>query len=371
MAAVKVSENVYWVGAIDWDVREFHGYKVPFGTTYNAYLVLDDKITLIDTVKAKFADQMLNNIKEIVDPSRIKCVIANHAEPDHSGSLPLIADIAKDAVIYTSPNGVKPLTAYYKRNFPFKTVKTGESLNTGKYNFDFILTPMVHWPDNMVTYLKEEKILFSNDAFGQHQATEERFDDELGEERMLARARDYYANIVLPYGPQVKKALDGISGFETRIIAPSHGAVWRRYLSGVLSKYETWTANKTDEKQAVIIYDTMWGTTKDMAIRIADDFAEQGIRSHMLPLTEFHVSECMDMLMEAKIIAVGSPTLNKNVMPRVAGFLAYMTGLAPKNRIGLAFGSYGWGGESVGIVEAALKNCGFEMLPSRKAVYKL
>lgn len=371
MAAVKITDNVYWVGAIDWDIREFHGYETPQGTTYNAYLVLDDKISLIDTVKAPFADELIKNISEIIDPAKIDYLISNHAEPDHSGSLPVMADIAKNAVVIASPNDEKTLKMYYKRDFNFRVVKTGDSLNTGKHDFSFVLTPLLHWPDNMVTYDAYEKILFSNDAFGQHIASGERFSSELGKERILARAKDYYANIVLPFGTQAGRALKDTADLDIRLIAPSHGVMWDAFIPDITAKYGAWSKNETDEKLAVIVYDTMWGTTAELARRIAADFAARGIEAKVMKLGEDHVSACIDALMEAKYIAVGSPTLNRGVMHTVAAFLSYLKGLAPKNRTGLAFGSYGWSGESVGIIEKTLSELGYELLPQIKVQYKV
>lgn len=370
MGAVKLAENVYWVGAIDYDIRDFHGYRTPFGTTYNAYLVIDEKITLIDSVKSNFADVMLSNIAEIINPERIDYVVSNHVEPDHSGSLPNILEIVPNAVVFTSPNGEKGLRAYYKKDWNFKVVKTGDSVNTGKFNLSFLLTPMVHWPDNMGTYLDGLNILFSNDAFGQHVASDGRFDDEIGIECALDRAKDYYANIVLPFGQQVKKVLAESCKFDIRMIAPSHGICWRSAIGEVIGKYTTWADNKTDENLAVIVYDTMWGSTEILAKRIADDFEKKGISSKILSLKKSHISEVMAELIEAKYICVGSPTLNRNLMPNVAAFLAYMKGLSPKKRTGLAFGSYGWSGESVDLVEDTLKSCGFEMLDQIKVQYR-
>lgn len=369
MSAVKIAENVYWVGAIDYDVREFHGYKTPYGTTYNAYLILDDKITLIDTVKASFAEEMIKNVEEIIPFDKIDYLISNHVEPDHSGSLVKAYELAKDAVVYTSPNGEKGLRAYYKKDFNFHVTKTGETLNTGKYSFTFIHTPMVHWPDNMVTFMPEQNILFSNDAFGQHIASKERFADELGKEKIMERAGDYYANIVFPFGMQVKRILDAVKGLEIKQIAPSHGVVWRTYLDDILAKYAYWADNKFDENSAVIVYDTMWNATKIMAERLAEDFKSKGIKVKLLSLKEHHISEVMTEILEAKYICVGSSTLNRNMLPNVAAFLTYMKGLSPKGRTGLAFGSYGWSGESIPQIEEILKSCGFEMLPSIKQVY--
>ena len=371
MPAVKIRENIYSVGAKDYDIRDFHGYGTPKGSTYNAFLILDEKITLIDTVKAPFAGDLIENIRQVVDPGKIDYIISNHAEPDHSGATPAIADLAPNAVVICSPNDVKTMETYYKRSFNFKVAKTGDSLCTGKYNFEFINTPMVHWPDNMVTYLKEEKILFSNDAMGQHNATPYTFDDEIGLLEMLANAKNYYANIVLPFGVQVQKLLKDVSGYGIEMICPSHGIIWRSYIPEIVKKYDDWSKNKVDENLAVIIYETMWGNTGEMAKQIENEFAEKGIRCKHLHLKYNHISTCIDELMEAKYICVGSPTLNRNIMPAVASFLCYLDGLHPTGRVGLAFGSYGWSGESPKIIEEALRKMGYEMLETRKSQYRI
>lgn len=371
MAAVKITDNVYWVGAIDWNVRVFHGYKVPYGTTYNAYLVLDEKVTLIDTVKAQFYDEMLKNISEIIAPEKIDILISNHVEPDHSGALPEIAGICRGAQIYSTQNGEKGLKAYYgELGNGFHIVKKGDGLCTGRYNFEFVPMPMVHWPDSMSTYLREEKILFSNDAFGQHIASNERFDDELGLMRMTERAADYYANIVLPFGAPVKKLLDDVSRFEFSYICPSHGAVLRSFIGEMSSKYAFWADGGFYNDRAVIVFDTMWESTRMMAESIDLEFRKKGVETAVFDLRKRHISEALCACLEAKYICVGSPTLNRNMMPSVAGFLCYLRGLAPKERTGLAFGSYGWSGESVAHIEAALSELKYEMLPAGKAVYR-
>lgn len=370
MAPYKIADNVYWVGAIDFDVREFHGYKTPYGTTYNAYLVLDEKVTLIDSVKSDFSDEMIKNISEIIEPAKIDYIISNHVEPDHSGSIEAVLRIAKDARVYTSPNGEKGLKAYYGEGWDLEVVKTGDILNTGKYNFEFILTPMIHWPDNMVTYLKEESMLFSNDSFGQHYASAERMESEAGIDIILDRAKDYYANIVLPYDTSVKKALTDLSAKKISMICPSHGVMWKNHIPDIISKYHYWASGKTDENLAVIVYDTMWGATEMLARKIASEYDAMGIRTVMINLKKYHISEAMNALMEAKYIFVGSSTLNRNILPTVAAFLAYMKGLSPKNRVGMAFGSYGWSGESIAAVDEALRACRFEMLEPRKVQYK-
>jgi flavorubredoxin len=368
MKAVKIRENIYWVGGIDWDLRNFHGYLTQRGSTYNAYLVIDKKITLIDTVKYYLCDEMLERIRSVVDPSKIDYIISNHVEMDHSGSLPQMSKIAPQAVIITSPNGQKGLTEHYKSGLNLRVVKQGETVNTGAYNFSFVLTPMVHWPDNMITHLPEERILFSNDAFGQHLATSERFDDEYRFEIILEEARKYYANIVLPYSEQVKKALAAASPLAIEIIAPSHGIIWRKNIGALLQAYSDWSANKTVDK-ALVIYDTMWNSTKKIAYAVANAFENRGIRALMMNLQTHHISDIMTEVLDAKYICVGSPTLNNNMLPTVSAFLTYLRGLAPKNRTALSFGSYGWGGQSIGQVEEILKACGFSMMENIKVKY--
>lgn len=368
MKAVKLKEGIYWVGAIDWNIRNFHGYSTQRGTTYNAYLIVDEKITLIDTVKYHFVDEMLDRISEVIDPADIDYVISNHVEPDHSGSLPEILAIAQKATVITSPNGEKGLRAHYKEDWNFHVAKMGEVLNIGQRNLTFVHTPMVHWPDNMVTYLAEDKVLFSNDAFGQHIASSERFADELPLGIVLEEAQKYYANIVLPYGAQVNKALGALAGLELAVIAPSHGVIWRSNISTIISEYENWCSNIT-EKKAVIVYDTMWNSTEIIAEKIMEAFESKGYKARLFNLKHNHISDIMTEVVNAKYICVGSPTLNNNLMPNVASFLTYMKGLAPKDRIGLAFGSYGWGGQSVAQVEQYLKDCGFETLENIRIQY--
>jgi flavorubredoxin len=247
-------------------------------------------------------------------------------------------------------------------------VKSGDTLTLGKRSLSFVQTPMVHWPDNMVSYCPEEKILFSNDAFGQHIASSERFDDEYPFNLLIEEAAKYYANIVLPYGQQVQKALAVVGGLPIDIIAPSHGIIWRSHIADIVAEYTKWSANDTVEK-ALIIYDTMWKSTEKIAFAIADAFENRSIHVRMCDLKVNHISDIMTEILTAKYICVGSPTLNNNILPTVAAFLTYMKGLAPKGRIGMAFGSYGWGGQSVGIVDNILKECGFEMMESIRLQY--
>lgn len=361
MKPVQIREDIWWVGGIDWDLRNFHGYSTERGSTYNAYLIVDEKITLIDNVKHYLYDEMIERIAQVVDPAKIDIIVQNHAEMDHSGGLPKLMKLCPNAKLYCSPNGVKNLEMQFHQDWPFSPVQNGQTLNLGKRNLQFVLTPMVHWPDNMVSYCPEEKILFSNDAFGQHIASSERFDDEYPYSIYLEQARKYYANIVLPYGKMVQKVLADLGGVQLEMLCPSHGLITRKYLKELLGEYVKWSSNTT-EKKALIIYDTMWDSTRKMAMAVESAFEEKGIKTTMFNLQHTHISDIMTEAITASHICIGSPTLNNNILPTVASFLTYMCGLAPTGRIGLAFGSYGWGGQGVGIINDRLTEAGFTML---------
>lgn len=368
MRPVEITKDIYWVGGIDWDLRNFHGYLTQRGSTYNAYLIMDEKITLVDTVKYYLCDEMLERIARIVDPAKIDYIVSNHVEMDHSGSIPMVKDVAKNATVLTSPKGLEGLQAHFKRDLNFKVVKTGDALNIGKRNLAFVQTPMVHWPDNMVTYIPEEQLLLSNDAFGQHLASSERFDDEYPAHIVLEEAQKYYANIVLPFGAQVQKVLQAVGGLKIKTICPSHGIIWRANIPKILEEYQKWSANQTDN-YAVIIYDTMWGSTRRIAYAIQRAFEDNGVQTGMFNLQHNHISDIMTHVMTAKYICVGSPTLNNGILPTMGAFLTYFKGLAPKDRIGMAFGSYGWGGQSVGQIEDVLTSCGFQMMKNARYQY--
>lgn len=357
---MEIKPGVYWVGAIDWNLRYFHGYMTPRGTTYNSYLIVDEKITLVDTVKHYLFDEMLSRIKEVVDPSRIDYLVVNHVEMDHSGSVPKIMEIAPGAKIVTSPQGKKGLLRYYKKDWDFMLFNSGEQLNIGSRTLNFVHVPMVHWPDSMVTYIPENKLLLPNDAFGQHIACAGRFDDEVGWDILREEAATYYANIVLPYGDNVLKALGVVSQLDIDMVGPSHGVVWRSYLDKIVPEYRKWASNETEPK-ALIVYDTMWESTKKMALALQEGLEEAGVPVTMRFLQTSHMSDIMTDLLTTKAILVGSPTLNNGMLPSVSGFLTYIRGLRPKKRIGLAFGSYGWGGQGAKEVAEILKNMGWEM----------
>ncbi len=369
MKAVKIRDNIYWVGGIDWNLRNFHGYLTQRGSTYNAYLIIDEKITLIDTVKHYHYDEMMARISSVIDPKKIDYVISNHAEMDHSGSMPSLMKLIPNAEVIATPNGEKALFDHFKESWKCRTVKAGDKLSTGKYSFAFFPAPMVHWPDNMLTYMENENILFSNDAFGQHLATSERFDDQYNLDTIIAEARKYYANIVLPYSVQVQKALSDLGGLKIDMIAPSHGIIWRENVGLIVSEYVKWAAGVT-KKKALIIYDTMWNSTALLADSIGSVFSEKGYDIKMYHLQANHMSDIMTEVIDSEYICVGSSTLNNNMLPSVAGFLTYMKGLAPKHRKGLAFGSFGWGGQGVKQVHEALHGCNYEMLDLVSVKYR-
>jgi len=373
MKAIKLREGIYWVGAIDWDLRNFHGYLTQRGSTYNAYLIIDEKITLIDNVKSYLYDEMIARISDVIDPSKIDILIQNHVEMDHSGGLPQIMKLLPKATLYTNATGIKGLKLHYKQDWNFAEVKSGDSINIGKRSLSFLTTPMVHWPDNQFTYCPEEQILFSNDAFGQHIASSERLASELPIGIVLEEAKKYYANIVLPYSKQVQKVLEAASPLAIKMICPSHGVIWTEdNIPLILAEYKNWAYSVSDQHSALVIYDTMWKSTQMMAYAIHETFEKLGIRSKLLNLQNNHISDIMTDIIGAKFIAVGSPTLNSSILPTVAAFIYYLKGLSPKDRIGLAFGSYGWGGQSIPILQNLLgdpKECGFNMMEPLKMQY--
>lgn len=369
MKAKEVKKGVYWVGGVDWELRSFHGYATPRGSTYNAYLIVDEKVTLIDTVKQHLAGDLMERIRQIIEPSRIDYVVVNHVEMDHSGSLPQVMKEAQNATVVTCAAGERGLKAHFDcTGWKFKIVKSGDSFSTGKNEFHFLLTPMVHWPDNMLTYLKTEQILFSNDSFGQHLASSERFDDELPLDIVVEEAAKYYANIVLPYSSQVQKELEEAGKLDIKMIAPSHGVIWRSHVPAIVEKYKAWASNRT-RKKAVIVYDTMWHSTEKMARAVLSAFENRGYETAFFHLETAHNSEVITALLEAEYVCVGSPTLNNNILPTVASFLTYLKGLSPKGRKAVAFGSYGWGGQSPDQISQYLADSGFVVKDTIKFQY--
>ncbi len=370
-SAVKLTDTVYWVGAIDWTVRDFHGYATSGGTTYNAYLVLADKVTLVDTVKAPFEDQLLARISSVIEPSKIDYVISNHSEMDHSGCLPHMIEVIGPEKVFASPMGVKALEDHFHAGLDIVEVGDGDEIDLGNRTVTFLETRMLHWPDSMVSYLAEEKLLFSQDAFGMHLASSERFDDEIRNWRLEHEAAKYYANILLPFSHLILKVLDRIGemGLEFDMIAPDHGPIWREKPGRILELYRKWAEQKRTKK-AVVVYDTMWGSTEKMALAIADGVMASGASARVLKLRAAHRSDIATELLDAGALIVGSPTINNNIFPTMADLLVYIKGLKPKGLIGAAFGSYGWSGESVKQLEEWLGSMGVELAAeSVKAKY--
>jgi len=363
MKSMEIAKGVYDVGVSDWNIRDFHGYSTGNGSTYNSYLIVDEKIVLIDTVKASFYPQLMENISRIVDPKKIDIVISNHTEMDHSGSIPMVMHrIGEDKPLYCSKMGFKNLSLHFPQKFNYHPVEKGETLNLGKRTLTFLETRMIHWPDSMFTYLNEDKILFSSDAFGQHYAGPERFDDEIGDE-IMPHAQKYFANILLLYAPRIAKLIDQVieMGLELDMVCPDHGIIWRKDPSKIINAYVKW-CKQEPVKRAIVVYDTMWHSTEKMAEAIVDGLMDEGVPAKPMHLRSCHRSDVISEVMDAAAVVVGSPTLNNGLFPTVSDFLTYMKGLKPLNKIGGAFGSYGWSGEASKLVKAELEAMGFDMV---------
>jgi len=358
----RLREGIDWVGFVDWNVRDFHGYTTERGSTYNAYLVRDEKTALIDTVKAPYAGTLLEHVAALTDLSRVDYVVCNHAEPDHSGSLPAVMKAMPGAELVCDKKCRDTLAKYYDTTgWKFKVVASGETLSVGKRTLAFVETPMVHWPESMATYVPEEKLLFSMDAFGQHFASSGRFDDEEPLDVIMAEAKTYYANIVMLYGPQIAKTMDALEGIEVEIIAPSHGVIWRRNLDVIRSAYRDWVVCRAKPK-VVIVYDTMWQSTDMMAKAIVEGAALPGVEVKLFNIRASSITVLATEVLDAAAIAVGSPTLNGTLMPQMAAVLTYLTGLRPAGKAGLAFGSYGWAKGAAKELDAYLRAMKVEIL---------
>ncbi len=353
--AAKVSDHVWWVGAIDWGIRNFHGYATSRGTTYNAYLIVADKITLVDTVKAPFQEEMLSRIASVIDPGKIEYIISNHSEMDHTGCLPQVIADVKPEKVFASVMGVKALSEHFHLDREIVPLKDGESLNLGDLNLTFLETRMLHWPDSMFTYLAEDELLFSQDAFGMHLASSERFADEIESLILDHEAAKYFANILLPFSPLITKLLERVGqlGMAIKTIAPDHGPIWRKEVNRMPELYARWAAQKPTNK-AVVVYDSMWGSTALMARAIADGLVAGGASVKLMPMGSCYRSDVATEILDAGALLVGSPTINNNMFPTVADVMTYLKGLKPRDLVGAVFGSYGWSGEAVEQVREVL-----------------
>ena len=371
MRPIEIAKDIFSVGVIDWNIRDFHGYSTNQGTTYNAYLIMDEKVTLIDTVKKDFADQLINNISQIIDPKKIDYVISNHTEMDHAGGLARVMHkVGEDKPLYCSKMGHKNIPLHFHQKLNYRPVENGEELSLGKRTITFLETKMLHWPDSMFSYDKEDKILFSSDAFGQHYAGLERFDDQVGD-AIMPYARKYFANILLLYSPLILKLVEQVQGMGLALdmICPDHGIIWRHDPLKIINAYVEWSHQKPKRK-ALAIYDTMWHSTEIMAEAIVEALGDEGVDAKPMHLRNCHRSDVMTEVLDAGAIIVGSPTLNNGLYPTVNDFLGYMKGLKPKSKIGAAFGSYGWSGEAVKLINRELEEMKFEVIdPGLKIQY--
>jgi flavorubredoxin len=363
MKPVEISKDIYWLGVIDWHIRDFHGYSTYQGSTYNSFLIMDEKIALIDTVKKEFADELIASISQIVDPKKIDYVISNHTEMDHTGGLPRIMHrIGEDKPLYCSKMGHKNISRHFSQKWNYHPVENGEELSLGKRTLTFMETRMLHWPDSMFTYVNEDKILFSSDGFGQHYAGVERFDDEVGE-AIMPHAKKYFANILLLYAPLILKLVDKVKemGLAIDMICPDHGIIWRKDPEKIINSYVEWSLQKPKRK-AVVIFDTMWHSTETMAETIVASLAEEGVNARPMSLRNCHRSDIITEVVDAGAIVMGSPTINNGLFPTVSDFLTYMKGLKPQNKVAAAFGSYGWSGEAVKLINNEFEQMKFDII---------
>ncbi|MDD5595102.1 MAG: flavodoxin domain-containing protein [Candidatus Omnitrophica bacterium] len=371
MGKIEVKKDIYWVGAVDWNMRSFHGhtYSTKRGTTYNAYLIIDEKVTLVDTVLPVFKDELVARIKEIIPLEKIDYIIVNHIETDHSGALPEILKLCPKAKLFGTAKCKEGLFRHYYSNWEFQVVKTGDKVSLGKRTLEFIEAPMIHWPDSMFTYCREEELLLPNDAFGQHYATSERFDDEADECALMDEAAKYFGNILWPLSAVILRKIEEIQKMNIPIktIAPSHGIIWRKDPSKIIQAYLSWTKNETIPK-VVLVYETMWGATEKMARRIADGLTDSGVTVRLFDIAQSDRTEVVKEMLQAKGFLIGSSTHDNHMLPSIAGFLDFFKGLLPKNRLAAGFGSYGWAGGAVTEIEKIIQEAGVQLVQPGIAV---
>ena len=365
---IKVKNNVDWVGKIDWELKKFHGneYSIHRGTTYNSYLVREEKTVLIDTVWKPFAKEYVENLKKEIDLNKIDYVIANHAEIDHSGGLPELMSQIPETPVYCTENGIKSLKGHYHQNWNFRPVKTGDKIEVGVGKaLIFVEMKMLHWPDSMACYLTSDNILFSNDAFGQHYASEYLFNDLVDQAELFSECIKYYANILTPFSSLVEKKINEVLALKLPIdiIATSHGVIWRDNPAQIVEKYLSWSKNY-QENQITILYDTMWDGTKIMAENIASGIkkSDKDVNIKLFNVAKKDKNDIITEIFKSKTILVGSPTIGRGITSAAAGILEMIEGLKFKNKKAAAFGCYGWSGESVDKLNDLLTKSGFELI---------
>ncbi len=364
----RVKNNVCWVGKVDWDLQKFHGdeFSTHKGSTYNSYLVEEEKTVLIDTVWMPFAEEFVNNLAKEIDLNKIDYIIANHGEVDHSGALPELMKHIPDTPIYCTESAVKSLKGQYHKDWNFKVVKTGDSLDIGNgKSLVFVEMKMLHWPDSMATYLTGDNILFSNDAFGQHYANEKLFNDQVDQCNLFEECIKYYANILTPFSAILRKKLDEVIALNLPIdiIATSHGVIWRDNPMQIVEKYAQW-ANDYQENQITIVYDTMWNGTKELAERIAEGIIQEDkeVVVKTFSLAKKDINDIVTEIFKSKTVVVGSPTMGNNILHSVGGLICYLKSLKFKNKKAAGFGCYGWSGESVKLINELMADAGFKVI---------
>lgn len=365
MQPVEIKKDIFWVGFVDYDHRDFHGYsRSPDGSTYNAYLIKDEKNVLLDTVASGCEGTLLCRMAQVLEPEKIDYIICNHMELDHAGALEAIIERCKPEKIFVSQTGLKSMAGYFDcKDWPVQAVKSGDSINIGKRTIVFQETRMLHWPDSMVSYIPEDKLLVSNDIFGQNIASSARFVDEFGDDgEYTRRVKEYYFNIVLPYSPMVLKTLPVVEKLDIDMIAPDHGLIQRgeKAVRGIIDMYRA-MAEQKPQQRALVFYDTMWQSTETMAYAICSGLEENGVPTRIMSVKQNHHSAVMTELADCGAVIAGSPTHNNTVLPLMAAQLTYMKGLRPLNRIGGAFGSYGWSGEGPKFLHEQLASMNMEM----------
>ena len=359
---ISLRKNIDWVGYVDWAVRDFHSFDTPRGATYNAYLIRDEKTALIDTVKARFAEELLNNVAKLTDPAGVDYLVCNHAEPDHAGGLPRVMAALPNATLVCDKKCMATLGLYYDTSaWKYKIVAGGDSLSLGSRTLEFVETPMLHWPESMFTYVPEEKILFSMDAFGQHIATSARFDDEVDLGPVMEEAKAYYANIVMPFGRQVAGVLKQAENLDIETIATSHGVIWRSHIDKIIGAYRDWCVCRPRAK-VLVVYDSMWDSTGQMARAIHAGASLPGVEAKLIPIRRSTLTTLAAEVLDAAAIAFGSATLNRGMMPMAAAVLTYFAGLRPTGKAGFAFGSYGWGKGASEAINEELGKMGWTIL---------
>ncbi|TFF93600.1 FprA family A-type flavoprotein [Candidatus Thorarchaeota archaeon] len=366
MKPIEVVKDVYWVGAIDYDVRHFHGYSYTthHGTTYNAYLVVGEKIALVDAVLGSFSDEMFSRISEIVEPEKIDYMISNHTEMDHSGAVPDVLKAMKQAKLVCTSRAVDELRKHYPDGWDIQTVKTGDEIDLGGKTLRFYEAPMLHWPESMFTYYVEEELLMPNDAFGQHYATEKRFADEVDQTTLWIEAEKYYANILWPLSSMVQRKIEEVLelGLPIKIIAPSHGLIWRENPLQIVKRYLAWAKGERTSDKIIIAWDTMWQSTTKLARAIASGVDSAGLTPLLRLIPHSDRSDIMAELLEAKGILVGSSTLHNDILPTVAPVLSDFEVLKPKGKKAAAFGSYGWGGGAAKRIQESMERGKMEII---------